>query len=109
MITNLLFTYGTLQDPKVQIKLTGREWNGYKSKVRGFEQITIDLESGTYPALIFGSSLIWGMVYEIYPEELSIIDEYEGSSYKRIISKTSNTLAPTELVYLYIYNGETQL
>jgi gamma-glutamylcyclotransferase (GGCT)/AIG2-like uncharacterized protein YtfP len=100
METNLLFAYGTLKDPKVQIELTGREWIGYPSKIDGFEQISITLDSGTYPALVFGNSSIYGMIYQINPEELSIIDEYEGSSYKRILSITSE---PISLVYLYIY------
>lgn len=94
-----LFSYGTLMDPIIQMDLTGRLWKGLPDKIEGWWIVERDLGAGIYTGLLIGDDLINGVVFDIYEDELSILDEYEGDSYQRISTKTIDNVE----TYLYIW------
>lgn len=91
----LLFSYGTLQDQSIQMKLFGRKLQGSTDSLEGFKMEYIDLNTPdsewnarfVYPIAIPTNSsedCIEGVVYEVSTDDLKIADTYEGSSYRRI-------------------------
>lgn len=91
-----LFSYGTLQNEKVQIELFGRPLNGTKDILEGYKLTPIEIKDesflskgGNKDQLIARSSknardTIQGIVFEISEEELLFADKYEPYEYKRI-------------------------
>jgi hypothetical protein len=90
-----LFSYGTLQLPKVQESLFGRLLAGTKEELPGYkveklkirDQVVIE-KSGTdmHPILVHTGELadvVAGMVFEITQAELEKADEYEVEDYQR--------------------------
>jgi len=93
-----LFSYGTLQLPKVQESLFGRllvgtkeELPGYKvEKLRIRDQAVIE-KSGTdmHPILVHTgepTDVVVGMVFDITQVELEKADEYEVEDYRRTLA-----------------------
>ncbi len=95
-MANNLFSYGTLQDEKVQLTLFGRLLKGNKDVLPGFklEMVTITDEAvletsqqqqhfiavrSQYP-----QDAVPGTVYELTDEELHHADHYEVDDYQRI-------------------------
>ncbi len=95
-MTQLLFSYGTLQLAKVQLETFGRVLNGADDFLKGFELKMIEIkdeivlqksEQQFHPMAIVSTnsdSLITGIVFEITNEELLQSDQYEVDSYKRV-------------------------
>ena len=82
-----LFTYGMLQDTKVQGNLFGHTLIGIPDTLTGYEHAEgiIEIEGGKYDvARIKAGSKIEGVVYELNKSELKIADKYEGKDYERI-------------------------
>jgi hypothetical protein len=90
-----LYSYGTLQQPKVQLANFGRHLRGNPDTLTGWRLSTVLItdpvvlaESGLFihKILVPGdpSDEIQGMVFELTPEELKAADSYETDSYKRI-------------------------
>lgn len=81
----LLFTYGTLQDPSVQRQVFGRVLPGTPDILEGFETDWVMFGDTCYP-MIFAKSggRVSGQVIEVTPEELALSDLYETSAYRRI-------------------------
>ena len=82
-----LFTYGMLQDAKVQENLFGRILIGSSDALPDYERAVgvIEIEGGKYDvAKIKPGSKIDGVVYELNEVELKIADKYEGKDYERI-------------------------
>lgn len=83
-----LFSYGTLQDPKIQITLFGKLLFGSPDRLQGYEKQTIVLEGTTYPVLVDSSDKttkpIDGICYTVTDQELKACDFYEGSAYRRV-------------------------
>jgi Gamma-glutamyl cyclotransferase, AIG2-like len=92
----LLFSYGTLQQPAVQLSTFGRLLAGYPDELVGFEQSLLRIED---PAFVAASgkrdhaivrfngrqeSRVPGMVLEITESELARADQYEPAGYTRI-------------------------
>ena len=96
MDQQLLFSYGTLQDDKIQLVIFGRLLEGVDDYLYGFRLETITFEDGlgqknSYPIAIASSDpeqKISGKIYELIHEEITKADSYEGSSYKRIKVKS---------------------
>jgi gamma-glutamylcyclotransferase (GGCT)/AIG2-like uncharacterized protein YtfP len=98
-----IFSYGTLQYPKVQLSSFGRLLKGEKTKLVGFklEQVKINdfkvLELSNqefHPMAIPSGSneyYIEGMVFEITKNELAQSDKYEVEDYKRIKVQLENS------------------
>ena len=91
-----LFSYGTLQEEKVQIELFGRILLGSRDILRGYSASTIEIKDESFLAnaetqyhLIAIPSnnkndSIAGTVFEISKEELLLADKYEPEEYKRV-------------------------
>ncbi|MFB4251808.1 MULTISPECIES: gamma-glutamylcyclotransferase family protein [Pseudomonas] len=105
-----LFSYGTLQDKAVQLANFGRELQGSKDAMLGYEQSWVEITdpevlaaSGKthHPILRPGSAdsaPIPGTVFRITPKELAAADSYEVSDYKRV----SVTLASGIQAWVYV-------
>ncbi|MCV7408692.1 hypothetical protein AWC05_08175 [Mycobacterium florentinum] len=95
-MTELLFSYGTLQLPEVQRATFGREVPGHCDAIVGYD---LDYVTITDPHVITTSGSdrhpilrpaagagahVDGMVFEISATELAAADEYEVHDYRRI-------------------------
>jgi gamma-glutamylcyclotransferase (GGCT)/AIG2-like uncharacterized protein YtfP len=80
-----LFTYGTLQDPAVQMAVFYRVVEGIPDTLDGYFKSEIKIGFGVYPIIIPDpDSYVEGQFIEVTPEELALIDRYEGAEYRRI-------------------------
>ena len=98
--TELLFSYGTLQNTSVQIQTFGRELKGEKDQLLGYKLEMVEIKScevvdlsgeAHHPIAIATGDVndaISGVVFEITPEELLQSDEYEVDEYQRVMGKT---------------------
>ena len=92
----LLFSYGTLQKPDVQLSTFGRLLEGHDDELVGFEQSLFEIKD---PAFVAKSgkafhnivrqngnphSRVRGMALEVTDEELARSDAYEPEGYTRI-------------------------
>jgi len=100
-----VFSYGTLQDPKVQRTLFGKTLQGKPDAVNGYQRVHLEYDGGNYPALIKGDRRYIGQTYEISFKELMAMDEYEGDAYVRdaITTEEGNE------AYLYILNPNIKI
>jgi gamma-glutamylcyclotransferase (GGCT)/AIG2-like uncharacterized protein YtfP len=95
-MTELLFSYGTLQQPEVQLATFGRELTGHRDAIVGFD---LDYVTITDPHVVATSGSdrhpilrptervdahVDGMVFAITQAELAAADEYEVDDYRRI-------------------------
>lgn len=93
----LLFSYGTLQEERVQLSTFGRPLRGERDELPGYVPSLVRIEdprlaaaSGrTHHANVTfngrNESLVSGMVFEVTDAELAAADEYErAAAYKRI-------------------------
>jgi len=83
----LLFAYGTLQDPAIQIEHFGRRLTGTPDRLDGFTRSTLSDGADVYPVLIPGGpapASVDGLVFEISETDLVAADLYEGDLYRRI-------------------------
>ena len=91
-----LFSYGTLQDPQVQVATFGRRLAGYPDALPGYSLSTIEI---TDPGVIAASGQarhpimtatgddndqVEGAVFEVTPAELGAADRYEAGEYRRV-------------------------
>lgn len=91
-----LFSYGTLQEKRVQLKIFGRLLNGSKDILAGYKLAKIEIKDKSFLAkgeekfqntLIptkDDADIIEGTVFEVSEEELRLSDEYEPENYKKI-------------------------
>ena len=105
----LLFSYGTLQRPDVQLATFGRLLTGYADELIGFEQTLFTVRDPDFVAasgkaehaiMRFNGrpdSRVPGMVLEVTDAELQRSDQYEPAGYTRI----SATLASGTQVWVY--------
>ena len=105
----LLFSYGTLQEEKIQLELFGRQLKGVPDCLHGFKTCPIQIkdesfeiddqtlyliaEQSTHPA-----DTIEGTLFELTLEELQLADRYEPAEYKRI----SVLLASGKAAWIYV-------
>ena len=104
-----LFSYGTLQQPEVQLATYGRLLEGERDVLRGYRLENLPSRD---PAaiLISGTALhkvarpggpmdlIRGMVFTLTPDELASTDAYEGDDYRRV----AVTLESGATAYVYV-------
>jgi Gamma-glutamyl cyclotransferase, AIG2-like len=91
-----LFSYGTLQQPNVQLATFGRHLEGSADTLLGYELVPVVI---TDPHVIAASGLavhtiarlsrtaavpIPGVVFSITPAELAAADRYEAGDYQRV-------------------------
>jgi gamma-glutamylcyclotransferase (GGCT)/AIG2-like uncharacterized protein YtfP len=105
----LLFSYGTLQHPQVQISTFGRLLDGQPDELVGFEQSLLEMDDPEFVAtsgkahhaiVTFNGrddSRVSGMVFELSESELVSADGYEPAGYRRV----SATLASGKQAWVY--------
>ena len=113
----LLFSYGTLQQKKVQLTIFGRLLAGQADELPRFERASvrindpkIEAELGTthYASAVFNgndASRVDGTVFEITEAELAAADLYENASnYVRV----AETLASGRHAWIYVDAGSAR-
>jgi gamma-glutamylcyclotransferase (GGCT)/AIG2-like uncharacterized protein YtfP len=112
-MTELLFSYGTLQLPEVQRATFGRALPGRRDAIVGYDlnQVTITdphviATSGSdrHPILRPSDRTdahVDGMVFEISETELAAADEYEVDDYRRI----AVPLRSGATAWVYVFAG----
>jgi gamma-glutamylcyclotransferase (GGCT)/AIG2-like uncharacterized protein YtfP len=103
-----LFSYGTLQEDHVQMRLFGRILKSANDRLRHYRVCLIDntdhMTSGKYPyhrIAVYSeheSDKIDGTVLEVTSDELLVADKYEPDQYKR----ASVTLESGKEAWIYI-------
>jgi gamma-glutamylcyclotransferase (GGCT)/AIG2-like uncharacterized protein YtfP len=80
-----LFSYGTLGDEKIQAYVIGRVVESKEDSLQGYDTEVISIQGESYYRAFpsEGKSLL-GVCLTVTPSELVKIDQYEGTSYKRI-------------------------
>ena len=86
----LVFSYGTLQDPLIQIELFGRQLQGVTANLQGF----LKKENAVfkrYPSIVLSNyDRVDGVIFEMTDQELKICDAYETNAYKRKLHDFEN-------------------
>jgi gamma-glutamylcyclotransferase (GGCT)/AIG2-like uncharacterized protein YtfP len=107
----LIFSYGTLQRPEVQLATFGRRLEGGPDEIVGFESSLAEIEheapAGTgkrhHANLTWNGrpeSRVSGTVFEVVDAELAAADEYERrASYTRV----SRVLASGRKAWVYLH------
>jgi gamma-glutamylcyclotransferase (GGCT)/AIG2-like uncharacterized protein YtfP len=110
----LLFSYGTLRQPEVQLATFGRLLAGREAAVVGYrlDWLTIvdpaviaTSGSDRHPLLVrdAGAEPVAGTVFEITVDELLAADEYEVDDYVRVLVP----LDSGEEAWVYVFAGDT--
>ncbi|SDY56664.1 gamma-glutamylcyclotransferase family protein [Herbiconiux ginsengi] len=108
----LLFSYGTLRQPEVQLATFGRLLGGCEAAVVGYrlDWLTITdpaviATSGSdrHPLLVPDSTAdpVSGTVFEITVDELLAADDYEVDDYRRVLVP----LDSGEQAWVYVFAG----
>jgi gamma-glutamylcyclotransferase (GGCT)/AIG2-like uncharacterized protein YtfP len=91
-----LFSYGTLQNERIQMKLFGRLLNGRKDILTGYKTSVIEIKDKLFLSkseqkeqltAVFTNNkndFIEGTVFEISEEELFSADKYEPDNFNRL-------------------------
>ena len=111
----LIFSYGTLQDERVQLSTFGRVLEGAPDSLVGYERLSLTF---TDPALIASSgraehanleykggrgSRVTGTVFSVTDAELEICDRYEHQArYRRQVV----TLESGKQAWVYTFGGQ---
>ncbi len=89
-VAHLIFSYGTLQDPKVQMAVYKRLLIGEKAVLPHYTLATKKIY-GQYPVVTPQiSETITGVIYQINDAELALTDAYEGPNYQRRLLPLAN-------------------
>ncbi|BCB91313.1 gamma-glutamylcyclotransferase family protein [Phytohabitans suffuscus] len=106
----LLFSYGTLRDPRVQRASFGRELSGWEDGLPGYRLELLEISdphvrdlSGlpAHPIVVESGDVrdtVAGTVFEVTDEELVAADEYEVDDYERVLA----TLASGARAWVYV-------
>lgn len=108
-MSELLFSYGTLQQDEVQQASFGRLLKGTPDALPGWKQEMVEItdpdvlaKSGKrfHPIVMQGEpqDRVPGTVFEITAEELAAADRYEVADYKRVSAELASGL--TAWVYV---------
>lgn len=110
----LLFSYGSLQEPAVQMSTFGRRLRGEADELVGFERSRVEIRDPADAALLqqthyanvrangAETSRVSGTVFEVSDAELAAADAYEQpAAYQRVLA----TLASGRVAWVYIHAG----
>ena len=101
----LLFSYGTLQQDRVQIATFGRRLQGRTDALVGYRLSTVTIEdpeviakSGkkSHPIVVFSGKnedRVQGTVFEVSEAELASADAYEVDAYRRVPAQLASGLS----------------
>ena len=84
--TEYLFTYGTLQQEKIQLSVFSRTLSGFNDSLLGYK-LSTEKVAGAYPVIQSSDKLtdfVNGQVYMCTNAEILEAHKYEGPAYKRI-------------------------
>lgn len=108
----LIFSYGSLQQEKVQLETFGRRLTGWSDALPRFESARVKIEDPQVAAAVGGNhhanvvfngneeSRVAGMVFEITEAELARVDAYElPFAYRRV----GATLASGRQAWVYVH------
>ena len=100
----LLFSYGTLQDVRVQLATFGRRMASQPDALAGFElttvQVGVDRHANLVPSDKAGAA-VSGLALDVADRELAAADRYERTaSYSRI----EVVLASGQVAWVYVYD-----
>jgi gamma-glutamylcyclotransferase (GGCT)/AIG2-like uncharacterized protein YtfP len=97
--TVLVFSYGTLQETRVQIATFGRELTGRADALPGHIRRMVGRHANAAPSAD-PDDAVAGTVFEITEPELAVADRYEeADSYSRI----SVTLRSGDQAWVYVH------
>lgn len=97
-----LFSYGTLQKPKVQLESFGRLLEGHNDQLTGYylgqleikdQAVLATSEQQFHPIAMASSNpsdFIEGMVFQVTESELLNADKYEVDDYQRILAQLNS-------------------
>ncbi|MEZ0244925.1 MAG: gamma-glutamylcyclotransferase family protein [Sphingomonas sp.] len=105
----LIFSYGTLQMPRVQRELLGRLVQMDDDALLGFETVAVEIDhpdviefsgSSTHLGLVPGApdARIAGKLLHVTEADLPALDDYEGEEYTRV----EVTLASGRRAWVYV-------
>ncbi len=107
----LLFSYGTLQTPAVQLETFGRKLSGYDDQLLDYKLAMVEIQDQDVVALSGEthhpiaipdpSERISGKVFKITAEELAHSDQYEVKEYQRVLGQ----MASGEPAWVYVKAG----
>jgi gamma-glutamylcyclotransferase (GGCT)/AIG2-like uncharacterized protein YtfP len=112
-MSELLFSYGTLRQPAVQLATFGRELDGHRDAIVGYDldhvritdpHVIATSGSDRHPILRSterAGAHVDGMVFEISEAELAAADDYEVDDYRRI----SVPLRSGATAWVYVFAG----
>ena len=108
----LLFAYGSLQQPHVQLSTFGRRLTGEPDELLGFERSRVQIDDPADAELLgqthyanvrangSEASRVSGTVFEVTDEELAAADAYElPAAYQRVLA----TLSSGRVAWVYIH------
>jgi gamma-glutamylcyclotransferase (GGCT)/AIG2-like uncharacterized protein YtfP len=108
----LLFSYGTLQEERVQMSTLGRRLEGKKDELVACESTLVPIEDPAIAAatgkshhanVLFNGndqSRVPGLVFEVSDAELASLDAYEAPfAYERV----AGMLASGKLAWVYVH------
>ena len=98
--TQLLFSYGTLQEPEIQEKVLNRRLKGTKATLLGYKKYEKRMMN-KYPIIVRSDdagAMVSGILYKVSNYELYKIDLYESLAYTRIQA----TLKSSVKAWVYI-------
>lgn len=108
----LLFSYGSLQEPAVQLSTFGRRLQGEADELLGFERSRVKIEDAADVALLGHAhyanvrangnetSRVSGTVFDVSDAELAAADAYEHpAAYQRVLA----TLSSGRVAWVYIH------
>lgn len=111
----MLFSYGTLQLPYVQLATFGRLLEGRPDAVVGYAlhelmitdpHVIATSGASVHPVLRPGDASVEGTVFEITPDELAAADEYEVDDYQRV--RVPLRSGGSAWVYVFAENGAVE-
>ena len=108
----LLFSYGSLQEPAVQVSTFGRRLRGEADELVGFERSRVAIDDPADAAVLqqthyanvrangSETSRVGGTVFEVTDAELAAADAYEQpAAYHRVLA----TLSSGRVAWVYIH------
>lgn len=82
-----LFSYGTLQEDRIQLMLFGEVLQTQVDSIEGY--VTLNDYFG-YPRIVeFERGIVYGKVLEIDEVDFPIVDRYESEAYEKKVVETS--------------------
>ncbi len=100
-----LFSYGTLQQPDVQLATFGRHLTGQTDELMGYEQSLVAIDDAEVVALSGKTHhpivkytgepqhRVAGIVFEVTEVELAQADAYEVAAYQRVAAELASGLS----------------